>query len=111
LYDPTLTSDLFLAIASQSIGDSTPQDWLAAQMADEEGCPASEPITVDGASGLLGTGGCTVAVVTSGGRGYRIHLYTSGDNPIAVTAYDRAWFEEFLATVQLKPKDAADSPQ
>ena len=38
LYDPILTTDLFLAIASQPIGDSTPEDWLAEQMASDEGC-------------------------------------------------------------------------
>jgi len=31
LYDPSLTSDLFLTIASQPTGDSTPEDWVAAQ--------------------------------------------------------------------------------
>ena len=38
LYDPTLTSNLFLTIASQPIGDSTPEDWVAEQMASDEGC-------------------------------------------------------------------------
>ena len=35
LYDPTLTDNLFLTIASQPIGDSTPEDWVAEQMASE----------------------------------------------------------------------------
>jgi hypothetical protein len=37
-----------------------------------------------------------------------IQLYTSSDDPSAVAAYDRAWFEEFLAGVQLQPEDAVD---
>jgi hypothetical protein len=110
LYDPTLTDHLFLAIASQPIGDATPDDWIAAQMESEEGCgaPTTEPITVGGATGLIGAEGCNVAVVTTADRGYRIQLYTSSDDPPAVAAYDRAWFEEILATVQLLPEDAVD---
>jgi hypothetical protein len=105
LYDPTLTADLFLAIASQLIGDSTPEDWLAEQMASDEGCTATEPIAVDGASGLIGSDGCSVAVVTTAGRGYWIQLYTGGDAPVI---YGTAWFEEVLATVQLQPEEAVD---
>jgi hypothetical protein len=103
LYDPTLTSDLFLAIASQPIGDFTPEGWVAEQMASEEGCgTATEPITVDAASGL----GCeSHAVVTAGGRGYWIQLYTGDGAPLT---YDQTWFEEVLATVQLHPEDAVD---
>ena len=107
LYDPTLTSDLFLTIASQPIGDSTPEDWVAEQMASDEGCTATEPIAVDGGTGLIGVH-CDMAVVTTAGRGYWIQLYTGGDDPLAVAPYDRAWFEEVLATVQLHPEDAVD---
>ncbi len=108
LSDPILTSDLFLAISSQPIGDSTPEDWAADRIAGEEGCTATEPIAVDGATGLIGGPDCNVAVVTTAGRGYWIQLYTSGDDPRAVAPYDRAWFEEFLDTVQLTPGDAID---
>ncbi|MEX2135659.1 MAG: hypothetical protein WEB29_01690 [Chloroflexota bacterium] len=109
LYDPTLRADLFLAIASQPIGDSTPEDWVAEQMASDEGCGTTEPIAVDGGTGLIGAGHCDVAVVTTAGRGYWIQLYTSGDDPLAVAPYDRAWFEEVLATVALHPEDAVDT--
>jgi hypothetical protein len=102
LSDPDLETSLFLAIASQPIGDATPEDWAAEQMAGDEGCGTTEPITVDGASGL---GGCTQAVLTTEGRGYWIQLYTGDEAP---PAYDSAWFEEVLATVQLKPEDAVD---
>jgi hypothetical protein len=108
LYDPTLESDLFLTIASQAIGDSAPEDWIAEQMAGDEACTATESIAVDGATGLIGAGECDVAVVTTAGRGFWIQLYTSGDDPLAVAPYDRAWFEEVLATVQLHPEDAVD---
>jgi hypothetical protein len=103
LYDPTLEDNLFLTIASQPIGDSTPEDWVAQQMASEEGCDMTEPIAVEGGTGVIG---CTHAFVTSAGRGYWIQLYTSGDAP---ATYDLAWFEEVMATVQLHPEDAVDS--
>jgi len=109
LYDPTLDDGhLFLTVASQPIGDSTPEDWVAGQMASDEGCDTTEPITVDGGMGLIGADGCNVAVVTTAGRGYWIQLHASDDNPSAVAPYDRAWFEEVLATVQLHPEDAVD---
>jgi hypothetical protein len=106
LYDPTLTSSLFITLASQPIGDSTPEAWVAAQMASGEGCAASKPVALDGAAGLIGTDGCQVVAVTAGGRGYWIELYTSGDQAWISDAYDQAWFEDFLATVQLKPRTA-----
>ena len=103
LYDPIRQGDLFLTIASQPIGDSTPEDWLAEQLATpDQGCDTTEPITVDGGSGQIG---CTLAVVTAAGRGYWIQLYT-GDR--APATYDLAWFEEVMATVQLHPEDAVD---
>jgi hypothetical protein len=108
LYDPVLTDHLFLSIASQPIGDSTPEDWVAEQMASEEGCTTTEPIVVDDATGLIGPEGCDVAVVTTAGRGYWISLYTSDDDPVVVAPYDRGWFEEVLAGVQLQPEDAVD---
>jgi len=112
LYHQTLGGDLFLTMGSQPIGDSTPDEWLAAQMATpDQGCgTATEPITVDGASGLIGAEACDVAVVTTAGRGYWIELYTGGDDPAATAAYDKAWFEEVLATVQLHPEAAVEPP-
>ncbi len=105
LYDSTTRDNLFLTIASQPIGDAAPEDWLVEQMASEEGCTPTEPIAVDGATGLIGAGECNVAVVTTAGRGYWIQLYTGGAAP---ATYDRAWFENVLATVQLHPADAVD---
>jgi hypothetical protein len=110
LHDPP-GFNLNLVFASQPIGDSTPEDWVARQMASPEGCPATatEPITVDGASGLIGAGDCDIAVVTTNGRGYVILAGISPDEPSNATTYDRAWFEEVLATVQLRPEDAVDA--
>ena len=108
LYDPILMDHLFLTVASQPIGDSTPEDWLTERIAGDEGCTSTEPITVDGATGLIGVDECSVAVVVTAGRGYIFQLLASDDDPPAVAAYDQAWFEEVLATVQLHPEDAVD---
>ena len=108
LYDPTLKASLFLAIASQPIGNSTPEDWVAGQMASDEGCgTATGPIVVDNTTGRIGGASCNVAVVTTAGRGYWIQLYTGSEAPVT---YDRAWFDDVLATVQLHPKKAVATP-
>jgi hypothetical protein len=108
---PITMDELFLNIASQPIGDAAPEDWTAEQMAEWEstpGCTATEPIAVDGATGLIGSEGCDLAVVTTDGRGYWISLRTNPDGGSVVAPFDRAWFEEVLATVQLHPEDAVD---
>lgn len=105
LYDPTLADHLFLSIASQPIGDSTPGEWVAEHLYE---CAATEPTAVDGAAGLIGADDCNMAAVTTDGRGYIIWLYTSGDEAWLSSTYDRGWFEEVLATVQLQPEDAVD---
>jgi hypothetical protein len=106
LYDPVLTDHLFLAIASQPIGDSTPDEWVAEHLFE---CTGSEQVSVDGATGLIGTADCNTAAVATDGRGYIISLYTSGDEAWLSSAFDRAWFEEVLATVQLHPEAAVES--
>jgi len=111
LQDPVRNGELFLHITSQPIGDSTPEDWVAASLAGW-GCTTTEPIAVDGATGLIGADDCHIVAVTTAGRGYWIGLYTPysgpGEAPPADFSYDRAWFEEVLATVQLQPEDAVD---
>ena len=72
-------------------------------------CSATEPIAVDGATGLIAANDCEdIVALATGGRGYWIILRTSDDDPSAVASYDQAWFEEVLATVQLQPEDAVD---
>jgi hypothetical protein len=94
---------LWIAVASQPLGEATPEAWSAETIALDDGCTATEPITIDGASGLIGAGTCSRAVVTTDGRGYFIWLYTGGDDPSLGMTYDQAWFKAFLATVQLQP--------
>ena len=108
MYDPTRTDHLFLAVASQPIGDATSDEWVAEKVT-LEGCTAGEPIAVDGATGLIGTDDCNVVAVTTDGRGYLIWLYTSDDEAWLSATYDRAWFREVLATAQLDPGSAVDA--
>ena len=108
VYDAVRQGDLWVVVASQPLGDSAPDAWAAQKLTVdalglEGSCTATEPITVDGATGLIGAEGCNAAAVTTDGRGYFILLYTSGDEPALADTYDRAWFQEFLSTVQLQP--------
>ena len=103
--DPVRGFDLFLSLKSQPIEGSTPARWLADMPALEE-CSQTQPVTIDGVAGTIGLTGCDVAFVVDQGRGYVIRLYTGGDDPWVSSAYDRAWFEDFLATVSLQPEDA-----
>lgn len=105
LYDPARTDHLFLSVASQPIGASTPDEWVAEHLYE---CAETEPTAVDAASGLIGAADCNMAAVTTDGRGYIIWLYTSGDEAWLSSTYDRAWFEEVLATVQFRPEEAVD---
>src|SRR5215213_8808237 len=52
LRDPVQDDTLFLHITSQPIDDSTPEDWVGASLA-AWGCTTTEPIAVDGATGLI----------------------------------------------------------
>ena len=108
VHDPARQAGLWIAVASQPIGISTPDEWVAEKLAFDDGCKTGEPIAVDGAAGLIGVGECTRAAVTTDGRGYFFWLYT-GDNDPSISVYDQAWFEEVLATVQLPPGDAVDA--
>jgi hypothetical protein len=113
VYDPILIDHLFLALASQPLGDRTRAEWEAdvwQLLVDDD--PASdcsltaEPITIDGVAGVI----CSnVALVTGGGRGYFVALYASGDEPWLTKVYDHAWFASVLATMKLQPEDAVDA--
>jgi len=109
IYDPALTDHLFLSVASQPLGKAKADAWLAQQMGSGEGCTQSQPVTIDGATGLIGASNCNLAVVTSGGRGYAFRLYTSGDEPWIDAAYNQAWFEQLLGTIQLQPTGPTSS--
>ncbi len=100
IYDPQLEANLFFVLGSAALDGQTGDAWAATVFGDPEAdCDAvPEPITVDGAAGLF----CDMYALTwVGDRGYSIRLYVSGDDPKVVELYDRAWFDDVLATVQL----------
>ena len=90
----------FIAVASQPLAGKTLDSWATDYLA-QLNCVPTEPVTVDGASGVLSD--CQEgphALVSVGGRGYLIWLYRVDDPD---------WFSEILATVQLHPEDALDA--
>ena len=111
---PESPGNQFLALASQPLGDRTPAEWEAEvwqiTIDDDPGaqeCPAAaEPITIDGARGVLA---CDTAIVTDSGRGYVVRLWTSGDEPVGAALYDTAWLRSVLATMVLDPEGAVDA--
>jgi len=107
LQDPVLGDHLFVGVASQPLAGKTGDQW-AADFQASSGCGPTVPVTIDGASGLLSEGECLIAAVTSGGRGYFVWLSPSSDEWWIAQVYDRAWFEQVLATVDLRPADAVD---
>ena len=106
IHDAALADHLFLSLKSQPVGEALAATWVAETAATSE-CASTEPITIDGVEWAICVGG-NLALVVSGGRGYQILLYTSGDDAGLESVYDRTWFEAVLATVQLLPEDAID---
>ncbi len=106
MYDDSLKDHLFIALASQPLAGKTGDQWAADTLAADD-CAPTEPVTIDGASGIVGVD-CNMAAVALDGRGYVVVLYTSGEGP-SVGAYDRAWFEQLLTTIDLRPEDAASA--
>jgi hypothetical protein len=109
LYDPAPDANLFVGVASQPLAGKTRDAWVADLLGTD--CGPTEPVTIDGAAGRMIPGfPCIIAAVTSGGRGYFVWLYTPTSNEgLVFEPYDRAWFEQLLATVDLRPKDAVDA--
>jgi hypothetical protein len=114
LYEPSNPGNIWLTLASQPLGDRTPAEWEAdvwQYLIDDdpgaaECAAATEPITIDGAPGVIA---CNLVLVTDGGRGYSLLLYVSDDDPSDAEVYDEAWFASVLATVQLQPEAAVDA--
>jgi hypothetical protein len=105
IFDPSLADHLFLAAASQPLGEMSLEEMTAALLS-ADGCPTTtEAIVIDGVDGLLAED-CGVATVASGGRAYLFWLYLSGDDPELRTFEYRPFFDEILATVQLDPEAA-----
>jgi hypothetical protein len=107
LYDPTLEDHLFVVVSSQALAGKDGGQWASDTLAQED-CGPSSPVTVDGATGLIGVD-CNAAAVSLDDRGYLVVLYTSDDEAWLGEAYDRPWFEQLLATVDLQPEAASSA--
>jgi hypothetical protein len=102
IYDPARDDHLFLSVASQPLAGRSGAAWAAGileMLADPCGT-GSEPVTIGGTGGVIGLK-CSIAVTSSGDRGYLMWLYTSADEGWLDSVYDRAWFKDILATVKL----------
>ena len=107
LYDGSLMDHLFVGLASQPLA-AKPGDRWAADIVEANDCGPTEPIAIDGAPGMI-SADCLAALVSVEDRGYLVMLYRSADDPGLEALYDRTWFEQLLATVDLRPEDAVDT--
>jgi hypothetical protein len=107
--------NLAIYVVSQKLPTSTtPTKWLneylgdaALEFSNRPDCATvkTQPIVVDGASGVMNYSCAVVlidAIVTSGGRAYVFSL--QGDS------VDKAWMLDLLQTVKLRPESAIDTP-
>lgn len=112
MYDPVLESNLWIMVASQPLAGKGGEQWAdelltGLSSTGECGSPVT-PVTIDGGPGRL-CGDGSLAATWAAERGYLIKLYTSGDDPAAVAGFDQAYFNDILATLQLRPEDAVDT--
>lgn len=111
LYDGPHQGDLFLAMASQPLAGKTPDAWVKDFLDTfDGGCAGPRvSIAVAGTNGVLCDG--ILFATATGGRGYFVRAYTGSDLTSAeVKTYDEAWFRTILATLQLRPETARDTP-
>lgn len=109
LLDADFGDHLFLTIASRPLGGTAFDAWLNDYLTTE-GCTPRAGATIPGADGVRRSDcpGNTMAIASSGGRGYVFELRASSDN-VELRALDTAaLLDSILATVQFLPEDAVD---
>jgi hypothetical protein len=94
----------FLGLSSQPRGGRTGEQWAADLLNEptwDATCPPeTEPVSIDGAPGMIAVicpDGTLTALTWVEDRGYLIVLYGVDDT---------AWFKQILTTVRLHPEDA-----
>jgi hypothetical protein len=109
LSDPRLRDHLFLSLSSQPLDGKTGEAWVNEFLDHPDlecGDSEREPITVDGARGLI----CeSIAAVSAGDRGFMIWFYRSTDESWTGRFYDNAWFRSVVDTAQFRPEAAVDT--
>ena len=111
LYDGVHQGDLFLAMASQPLAGKAPDAWVTDFLDSfDGGCSGPRvSIVVAGTNGIL----CASILFATADseRGYFVRSYTGSDLTSAEDAfYSEDWFRSVLATLQLHPDDARDTP-
>jgi len=111
LYDGVHQGDLFLAMASQPLAGKAPDKWVTDFLDSfDGGCTGPRvSVSVAGTNGVL----CSSILFATADskRGYFVRSYTGSDLTSAEEAqYSEDWFRSVLATLQLHPDDARDTP-
>ena len=111
LYDGVHQGDLFLAMASQPLAGKAPDKWVTDFLDSfDGGCTGPRvSVSVAGTNGVL----CNSVLFATADskRGYFVRSYTGSDLTSAEDAfYSEDWFRSVLATLQLHPGDARDTP-
>lgn len=97
----------FLLVASQPLGGRSGEVWSDAVSSNpdwDDTCePASEPVTIDGTSGMIVThcDGTLTALVAVADRGYLVVLFGFNES--------EARFREILASMRFDPESAIDA--
>jgi hypothetical protein len=103
---------LWITVTSQPLTGKSGAQWVDNLLTgpnDIAGCESPiEPVTIDGDQGQLCQSG--VAAASAADRGYLIYLYVSGDDPSLEAMYTQDYFKDVLATLQLQPENAIDTP-
>jgi hypothetical protein len=112
IFDPSLRGDVYLALASEPLGDGAGSSWPTQPpsstgiCADATGMDGGS-ITVDGAHGWIErcgsptAGGHFLSVATDA-RGYVVYLHVANDRALQRT-YDADFFDSLVARVAFEP--------
>jgi hypothetical protein len=111
LFADPVREPLFLKTASLPLGTMTIDALAAMAFAGRSCAGPATTMKIDGLDGLVDSGdNCLTAIVASGGRGYLIGAVWDYSQTELRTVDWSAWFKDVLATVQLQPDRAVDTP-
>jgi hypothetical protein len=131
IFDPTFRDDLYIAVVSEPLGDTSGSDWGNDMWRNLESVGICTR-AFGGGGGHAGSGGGSadtvhgndawyehcgtpvgsddVVIVATATRGYIIDLHVADDRLLQATyGPDADWFEAALETVDLRPEGAVDT--
>ena len=124
IFDPTIKDDLYLAVVSEPLGDTSPHHWVYDMWGNLESVGICTRAVGSGGGGgtpfrghyawfeHCGThvGTDDLLIVATATRGYIINLHVANDRLLQATyGHETDWFEAALKTVDLRPEDALDA--